>query len=223
MTCNFVIRFWDWITLRKYSTILSITTSLQPDDAPTLPNHCNSQLNGGLLRKHWRSHFKTDKPLTWSDYIQYLASIFLLNAYDDQEPSKSLTWALLVIYGRDVLLLGVVLCTFSILSFSGPALLHALVSCAENDSSWGDILWLLFALIVSKLLIAILSTQYTYYLTQLSITMGAGLKDCLFTKTLRLSTESRREFTTGNIANLYMVRSTSPTSHRFIHDIPIFN
>ena len=114
-------------------------------------------------------------------------------------------WCLYDLYGGRVLFLGISLCLYSIVSFSGPIMLHLLVECAENNSSWAQVLFLLFVLVVSKFFVAILSAQYSYYLGEVSVSVGAGLKDFVFLKATTLSTDSRRDYSSGNIANLYTV------------------
>eukprot|EP01035_Chromulina_nebulosa_P017141 gene17141-22655_t len=118
---------------------------------------------------------------------------------------QSLPTALFQCYGLRFSLLGLLLGVSSILSFAGPVLLDLLVECAEKDCSYKTIGYLTAALTLSRALVAILSCQYSYHSGILSVAVSSGLKDCIFRKTLRLSTDSRRIYTGGNITNYYTV------------------
>jgi ABC-type bacteriocin/lantibiotic exporter with double-glycine peptidase domain len=185
--------------LNKYNSLFETAKNraIQPSDAPSLPSACASSVNGMDLSASW-------SPSLSQGDEQHSSST-------QQTTSSSLVSALFHIYGRSLVLLGFLQAIYSVLAFVGPILLHSLVICAEESSacSISKISIYLSILIVSKLLVAILSTQYSYYSGELNVSIAAALKDCIFRKTLRLSTASKMEYSTGNISNLYTVSQSN--------------
>lgn len=160
--------------------------ALQQEDAPPLPRKCLCRRNGLLLRKLWRNNVDT----TSSDTDIYKMGLFR---------------SICRIYGFEYALTGLNLAGSIILGFLGPLFLNGLVNCAERGDSLNIISLYIALLFLSRVLMAFLSTQYSYSTAQLSIAVSAATKSCVFRKILRLSTASRRNFTAGNISNLYTI------------------
>ena len=112
---------WQQLSLGHYTAIFKLARqrTLQASDAPQLPKTCTSQTNGSNLRNLW-------------------------TIYQGKYKKLSLLWCLYDLYGGRVLFHEISLCLYSIVSFSGPVMLHLLVECAENNSSWAQVLFLLF-------------------------------------------------------------------------------
>ena len=148
---------------------------IQEDDTPSLPKKCYSKSNGELLLAAWDTR------------------------------NRGLAGALCKIYFFEYSSAGVYLFLNCCLSFAGPVLLGNLVTCAERGDSIVRIAANIALLFSSRVVMAIFSTQYSFYIGHVSIAITAAIKMCIFKKILRLSTDSRRKYTAGNISNLYTV------------------
>ena len=163
--------------------------TLQVSDAPPLPKACATKPNAALLQEHW---------LRTPPSRPSASSPNSLNTF-------RLALAIFEIYGWEYMTIGVYLATSTLLGFAGPVMLHALVSAAEERAPAYKIAGYILGLFVSKIVVALCATRYSYCSTFLSISIGSAIKGCIFAKTLRLSTLSRQKYTAGNITNLYTV------------------
>lgn len=170
--------FISTITFRYLNSFFQVASKkvLEVEDCPDLPEKCSSVKNGSLIKALWAT-----------------------------SPPRSLTQSLIKIYWLEYCCIGLILGASSCLSFGGPVLLHRLIVCAETNAATSEIALNGLALFVCRLTVSILSTQYTYRAGLIGVSIASGLKSCLYQKTLRLSTNSRRQYTAGNISNLYTV------------------
>jgi len=108
------------------------------------------------------------------------------------------------VYGSEYSFLGLYLLCGLGLTLCSPLLLHKLISLAEDPArpmlSITGYVALLFSV---KLCGAILNTQYAFLTGVMSVRVKAAIQGNLFHKVLRLSTQSKRHYTTGTLSNLY--------------------
>lgn len=157
---------------------LSKVRPLEENDFQFLPDDCSASFNGDLLRAHWNAD------------------------------SSSLTKALVSIYGRQYLCIGFYLFFATLLQFLGPVFLNLLVDCVSQEESTANLYTTILytvLLIASKVSVAFISTQYAFHIGKLSIAVSAAIKTIIYQKMLRLSTESKREYGSGMLSNLYTV------------------
>lgn len=119
--------------------------------------------------------------------------------------ARNLTYSLLRCYKRPFVAAGALLAASSGLIVIGPLFLRQLVICAESNASVATVSFYLLLLLASKAAGSVLSTQYSYSCGELGVSASAALRWVVFDKMLRLSTDSKRLFTAGNISNLCTV------------------
>ena len=173
---------------------LSKERPLEENDFFLLPEDCSASFNGDLLRSHW-------------------------NATTDS--GSSLTRALFNIYGRPYLVIGVYLFLATLLQFLGPVFLNLLVDCVSQLESTANLYTIILytvLLIVSKISVAFISTQYAFHIGNLSIAVSAAIKTTIYQKMLRLSTESKREY--GSVLPPSLTHSlTHSLAHSLTHSL----
>jgi len=117
---------------------------------------------------------------------------------------KSLMRSLIEVYGAEYSILGFYLLFGVGLTLCSPLLLHKLILLAEDSTrpmyTIAGYVLLLFSVKIGG---ASLNTQYAFLSGCMSVRVKAAIQGNLFHKVLRLSTQSKRHYTTGTLSNLY--------------------
>ncbi|XP_072032229.1 ATP-binding cassette sub-family C member 10-like [Amphiura filiformis] len=127
-----------------------------------------------------------------------------------QSPKKlTLLRALNKAFGLVYFSLGFVQFIISLLSFSGPLLLNALVSFMESDGQepmrYGY--YYALGLFLSTLIIAFMSTHYNYQINLVILKMRAAVVTTIYRKSLAVNTTNISQFSAGQIVNFMSVDS----------------
>lgn len=205
---------FSWMT---HIFTMAQTKTLQQEDCPTLPRRCRCKPNGEMLRQAWGEAYggkggsedPSRGPPQSPSHITAAATVTPPTTphgvSDNKGDRRDLFFAIMAIYGAEYAFAGLYLAASVLLSFLGPIFLERLVTCAEEQRPLRVVGWYIFLLYTSRVLMAVMSTQYSYLVAQVGISVAAAVKSCVFRKVLRLSTQSRRSYTAGNISNFYTI------------------
>lgn len=141
------------------------------------PDKCRSELNGCKLEPVWKE-----------DSSRLM--IPLLNQYRPEMLSSGVHYGISIIF-----------------SFFGPVMLNEMITSAQkgNTVHLGHMSFYIITLCLTKIVAAVLSTRYSFECTEISVSMAAAIKACVFAKVLKLSSGSRVSSSLGSLANNYTV------------------
>lgn len=174
-----------------------ISDRLSTEEAPELPDNCLAGNEKARRFSDLLSNIKRNSNKVSDENHEKCAteSIDTINIYK----------ALIAVFGREYLMLGIFVGFQAVFTFSGPLLLHKLVELTESGADLRVIVFYIALLVLSKISASLMNTQYTFGCGMMLVKVSSALKSFIFKKTLRLSTSSRRKYTAGNITNVYTV------------------
>jgi ABC-type multidrug transport system fused ATPase/permease subunit len=195
-------------------TVASAQT-LKEVDIPILPADCCCAYNTKLLSVAWdrtdlhgKGELNSESDVNSLTILQRLwRSVNFIGQMrkHDQLQSGRLLHALLRVYWKEYMKIGLFVMAFTVSAFAGPILLSKIVESRENNSHAGIVFAYIATLFLSRVLFSVSFNYMTFLVNQIKIAMGGGIKGCIYNKILSLSTESRRDYTAGNIATIYTV------------------
>jgi ABC-type multidrug transport system fused ATPase/permease subunit len=192
-------------------TVASAQT-LKEADIPPLPTDCYCSYNTKLLSAAWLrtelvSEPNNESALNSKKIHRLWRSVNIIEQLRQHEQLQTgrLLHALLVVYLKEYMKVGLFVVAYTLCAFAGPILLSKIVESREQGSHALIVFAYIAALFLSRVLFSVSFNYSTFLTNQIKIAMGGGIKGCIFNKILSLSTESRRDYTAGNIATIYTV------------------
>jgi ABC-type multidrug transport system fused ATPase/permease subunit len=184
---------------------IAAARTLRENDVPELSPDCDCAYNSNLLRSAWSAYESNDEPArkgtslvyNWKWRRQLRASKLLRRG--------SLVPALIKVYATEYLSLGGYVLVYISSAFAGPMLISKLVQSREYDAPAMVTAFYVAALVLSRIVYSASYNYFNFLITQIKIAATAAIKGCIYSKILAMSTDSRREYTAGNISTIYTV------------------
>nr|APD26508.1 ATP-binding cassette transporter subfamily C member 1 X1 protein [Brachionus koreanus] len=124
------------------------------------------------------------------------------------ERNISLGFCLFGIHAKKIILASTLVLTHDIFDLTGPLILDGLIKFISNNEYSNTVGYFLVLLLFIRLVVMSMCLQHSYnYAFLAAVQTRSALMHLIYKKNLRLSTESKRKATTGEILNLMQVNT----------------
>jgi hypothetical protein len=173
-------------------TVASAQT-LKETDIPPLPTDCCCAYNTKLLSAAWLrtelvSEPNNESALNSKKIHRLWRSVNIIEQLRQHEQLQTgrLLHALLVVYLKEYMKVGLFVVAYTLCAFAGPILLSKIVESREQGSHALIVSAYIAALFLSRVLFSVSFNYSTFLTNQIKISMGGGIKWCIFNNILSL-------------------------------------
>ncbi|RNA33218.1 multidrug resistance-associated 1 isoform X1 [Brachionus plicatilis] len=206
----------SWLTFSWISKLIYIgyKKSITENHVWELDDENRTKDLGEELEAEWKQSFDKKRSKNFQPFKTLFKKTKIHDEFEmdpnvqDTEKKPSLGLCLLKIHLKNILSVIILFLTRDLLDVSGPIILDGLITFV-SDERYSKIVGLFFCLLIFLRLIAMtFCFQHSFYYAFLAgVRTRSALMHLIYKKSLRLSTESRRKATTGEILNLMQVNT----------------